>query len=137
MSEPLKAIHDPEEQKRLRALSEEITELLKKHDVCGYLLLQARNTCDFRMHIDASWCCLKFEPAPDVPGAMIARFKAAMKTGGQEERDRARWTLGMLLSTMDQMSAGQRMMATMIESFAQHFGGIDHISELNPEPPPS
>lgn len=133
MSEPVKAIHDPEEQKRLRDLSDEIAAMLTKHDVCGYLLLQGKNTADFRMHIDASWSCLTFEPHPD--GGMVARFKAAMKTGGPEEKQRANWTFGMLLSTMDQFSAGQRMMAALISSFAQHFGGIDHVSEQNPEPP--
>ena len=132
MTDKIKPVQDRDEQKRLRALSEEIAALFRKHDVCAFLLLHGRHSCDYRIHVDASWSCLSFRPHPNGEGKM-ACFDAEMKSGG----DRARATMGMLMSMAEQFHDQREVMERLLELAAAHFKSVHHVSVRNPEPRPN
>ena len=127
MSELLKAVHDPEENERLKALADKIGALIAEADVGGYVCLQGMNTAHYRFFLQPSWSCLLYESRSD--GSVVVRFKAAIKTGGPEEKARANVTMGMLLSLAEQLGAHSEMTGKLAGYFGKHFDAVEHISE--------
>lgn len=127
MSEPLKVVHDPEENNRLTAIGEKINALLAEADVGGFVILQGKNTAHYRAFLQPSWSCLTYERGED--GAVGVSFKAAMATGGPSEKERATMTMGMLISLANQLATHADQLAKMAAYFGRHFGSVEHIEE--------
>lgn len=122
-----KAVHNPEEQAELRALSNEIKELLVKHDVAGMVNIIGKDSSEFLMHIEPSWSCLTFEKDPD--GKPIAlRFKSAMKTGSPEEKERGRLTISMVCGFLDLIVIQFGNLNGLKQMLAEHVE-IYHVQE--------
>jgi len=83
-----------EEQVRLRELAGKIRALLKEYDVAGIVNIQGRDQAEFVNEITPSWSCLSWDE--NAAGDYGIRFKANAKTGGEEEKEKARLTVGMV-----------------------------------------
>jgi hypothetical protein len=122
----LEARDNPEERARLRALATEIGDLLARHDVAGCIVLQAPGSAEYLFRLTPSWSCLSLEAGPD--GASVVRFKANVKTGGPEERQRANRSIGMLMSMAELLSSQAAQVAKLVGHFGGQLGHVEHIS---------
>lgn len=50
---------------------DEISAVLKKHDMMGLVIVGNPSHCDWRMEVEASWSCARFEEQPDGKGVGI------------------------------------------------------------------
>lgn len=62
---------------RIKAATQEVLEVLRKHDLGGYFILQGRTLCESRFRFP-TWSC--FEQVPHPQGSMV-RFRTR-KGGG-------------------------------------------------------
>ena len=121
----LEARDNPEERARLRAIAQEISELLARHDIAGCVTLQAPDSAEYVIRLTPSWSCLSLEK--EAGGAAVVRFRANLKTGGPEERQRANWTMGMLMSMAELLSARSEQVTKLVG----HFGGKLHVEHIS------
>lgn len=68
---------------KLKEVMAEITGILKKHDLAGYIQLVSPTHCEFRFEITPSWSCAKWEDKD----AGKLRFKASSKDLGVDKTE--------------------------------------------------
>lgn len=131
----MKPVHDAAEAELLHKTCLSFVEVMKSLGICGYVVLQGRNTTNYIMNFEAPWSALKFERLPN--GDIVAKFRALRQTGADPalERKKAEWTMGMLIGFSDQLRRDKEQIDGLIKRFATHFGQIDHVSAPNPPPP--
>lgn len=132
----VKPIHDPEEEARLQRVNQKIAAIMKEEDICGYAIIQGRNTTNYIMQLEASWSAITFKPQPD--GSAEVRLRALRETGENPEMEtkRLNWTMGMLLGFFDQLRDGSDRIGKLLAFFAPKVGPIDHVSAPSPRRPP-
>lgn len=128
-------IGNPEEQVRLRELAGKIRALLKEYDVAGIVNIQGKDQAEFVNEITPSWSCLSwdFTGAPEERPAI--RFKAAMKTGGNEEKEKARLTAGMVIGFEHVMGMQLLQLGQLIQLLGKHMD-ITNVMEQQLTAPP-
>lgn len=126
-------IGNPEEQVRLRELAGKIRALLKEYDVAGIVNIQGRDQAEFVNEITPSWSCLSWDN--NAAGKFGIRFKAAMKTGGEEEKERARLTAGMVIGFEHVMGMQLLQLGQLIQLIGKHMD-ITNVMEQQLTPPP-
>lgn len=131
-------IGNPEEQVRLRELANKIRALFKEYDVAGIVNIQGKDQAEFVNEITPSWSCLSWEETPS--GDYGIRFKAKVKTGGEEEKENARLTVGMVLGFQHVMSMQLVHLDQLIGLIGKHLNVENVIVQQPPpiglQPPP-
>ena len=127
-------IGNPEEQVRLRELAGKIRALLKEYDVAGIVNIQGRDQAEFVNEITPSWSCLSWQASPDGKEFGI-RFKAKVKTGDAEEKERGRLTAGMIHSFASVMAMQLFQMEKVMGMIGKHMD-ITQVMEQQLTPPP-
>lgn len=134
-------IGNPQEQVRLRELAGKIRALLKEYDVAGIVNIQGRDQSEFVNEITPSWSCLSWFATPG--GDVGIRFKAKMKTGGDEEKENARLTVGMVAgfhlvaaNNYLQLEQLREMIAKHVDSTTFHEMQIKINAPPGLQPPP-
>lgn len=56
---------DCPQNKEIEPVLDEITAVLKKHDMVGIVMVGSRTHVDYRMNIEATWSCAWMEPCPE------------------------------------------------------------------------
>jgi hypothetical protein len=106
---PLSIIMNPE----LLPIFDEISAVLKKHDVAGVVILSNKTHTDFRMDVSPTWSCAKTENAED--GLMLrVRCKRVDFPSQESQTETLRLTLGAFLGTADALRIlGENIEAVM------------------------
>jgi len=125
-------IGNPQEQVRLRELARKIRALLKEYDVAGIVNIQGRDQAEFVNEITPSWSCLSWQEAG---GEYGIRFKAKCKTGGDEEKEKARLTAGMVIGFHHVMEMQYLQLGQVIHMIGTHMD-ITNVMEQQMTPPP-
>lgn len=128
-------IGNPEEQVRLRELAGKIRALLKEYDVAGIVNIQGKDQAEFVNEIAPSWSCLSWECEPPHRTDFGIRFKAAVKTGGEEEKEKARLTAGMVIGFEHVMGMQLLQLGQVIQLIGKHMD-ITNVMEQQLTPPP-
>lgn len=126
-------IGNPEEQVRLRELANKIRALLKEYDVACIMNIQGKDQAEFVNEITPSWSCLSWQE--NAAGEFGIRFKAKVKTGGEDEKERARLTAGMVLGFEGIMSMQLLHIHQLIGLLGKHMD-IDNVMMQQITPPP-
>ena len=83
---------------------DEITAVLKKHDMTGIIIVGNRSHMDWRVHVEASWSCAKPEEVDGLSGVAIRiRCKREDFPSAEAQRACLERTIGMFVSAGDVM----------------------------------
>lgn len=106
----------------------EIKAIIAKYDCAASVVLQSPSFAEHLFELSPSWSCLKIEPGGRV------RFKAALKTGDDAEKERGRLTVSMVMGFIDEAV----LLKDQFESLAVMLGKagveIEHVSRFTPDP---
>ena len=114
---------------RLKAAMEEIKVIIAKYDCAAAVVLQSPSHAEHLMEVSPSWSCLVVEPGGKV------RFKAAMKTGGEAEKERGRVTTGMIMGFIDEANLLRDNFTKLAIMLGQAGVEIEHVSRFTPHEP--
>src|SRR6185295_20303666 len=107
----------------LQTAADEITAILKKHDIGGYVLLGSKTNTHFVRKLDPTWTCLTYEGE----GVLRMRSKREDYPSKEAQGETMRLTVGLLQGLVD---AGVRDMETL-QDLLKRVGKInpyDHVS---------
>lgn len=121
----MKIESNPQEEAMLREAAAEIKAVLRKYDIAGIVNLQGRDTAHYFMEISPTWSCMFFEPGNG--NEVKVCFKAAVKTGGPEEKERARVTSGMVMGFLDIIAVQEENLGTVAFMIGKHLE-VEHGS---------
>lgn len=111
---------------KLKSAMAEISAVIKKYDCAAMVVLQSPTHAEHLLEVSPSWSCLSIEPVG------LARFKAAMKTGGDTERERGRITAGMIMGFIDEGNLLKDNFTKLAMVLGQAGLEIEHISRFTP-----
>jgi hypothetical protein len=110
---------------KLRAAMEDIKAAMAKYDIGGFVVLQSERHMEHLIEFSPSWSCLTTEK---VDGKAVAvRFKCALKTGDDKERERGDFTAGMILGSLDCLEILKKQFTQLAGMLAKHL----HIEHIN------
>lgn len=125
-------IGDPEERARLKELAEKIKALLHEYDVAALINLQGKHQAEFVTELTPTWSCFVWEnDASD--GHLVLRFRAKLKTGDDDERERACHTVGMVLGMLKVKEKQREQLMIVLRMLGQHMGIESVIKEQDEE----
>lgn len=99
---------------------DEITAVLKKHDMAGLVLVANPTHVDWRMHISPSWSCARFEEATG--GGVMLRVRAKKEdfpTVADQKLCLER-TVGTFVTFQDTMRALEGKLDDVLVMLSQH-----------------
>jgi hypothetical protein len=117
-------IGDADEHARLLELLEKIKVLLKEYDVAAIINVQGKQQAEWILEVAPTWGCMSIEKAED--GTEYIRFRAAIKTGGPEERERARLSSGIIMGFLDVNRKHSELLTQLAHMLGRHLT-IEHI----------
>lgn len=121
----MKIQNNPEEQRKIKQCTDEIRAVLKKYDFAGVVTVTGKDTSRYMYEVEPTWSCLKFQSLPN--GAEEVRFKCALKTGTEAEKQRGKETIGMVMGLLDAANSNREELQKLALLIGQHVG-IDHGS---------
>ncbi len=86
--------------KEILPVLDEITAVLKKHDMVGLVIVGNKSHCDWRMDIEASWSCAKLEET-DRGQAIRVRSKRADYPSAEAQHASLEMTVGTFVTISD------------------------------------
>ena len=83
---------------------DEISAVLKKHDMAGLVMVSNANHCDWRMEIEASWSCAWLEK--DASGFTVLRVRSKLKDYRNKETQKQTLeaTVGTFVTFLDSLN---------------------------------
>lgn len=110
---------------------DEISAVLKKHDMMGLVIVANPTHVDFRMEVEASWSCAKMEYTTVADGRRAVkgvriRSKLAEYPSKEAQKETMTTTVGTFVSMTDAMAAMEEnilMLLAMLDEAGVKFSG--------------
>lgn len=103
---------------KLREAMDEIVEVLKKHDVGGFIALGSRHHAEFKMAIDhMSWSNVRF---------MKDGERVHIKLHSKSDHANTEATVGLVASTRDLCALGFQQTEAIMKQIEQHVK-VEHV----------
>lgn len=87
--------------KDIAPVLDEISAILKKHDMVGLVVVGNPTHCDWRVEIEASWSCARLDELPGGGHALRIRSKLADYPSKKEQKKQIEATVGTFVTFND------------------------------------
>lgn len=116
--------------KEIKPVLDEISAILKKYDMTGIVAVANRTHCDYRMEIEASWSCARFEK--DAGGNVLFRVRAKRADFPSAEAHHAalETTVGTFVTYSDILDCLNNNVQSVLVQLSKH---VDFIGKSTRE----
>lgn len=121
----MKIRNNPEEQRKIKQCADEMRAVLKKYDFAGVMSISGKDTSRYMFEVEPTWSCLKLEKRPD--GGVVIRFKCALMSGSEADKQRGKETIGMVMGLLDAAKTNGEQLQKLAMMIGGHVG-IEHAS---------
>jgi len=113
---------------KLTEAREEIKAVMKKHDVCGMVMLSSPTHTNYLFQLQTSWNCLVDEQDGDFKGV---RFRCLRKDYPTKEawQESQRVSVGVVMGFLDCAHDIREQLATLVVMLAKHGVVAEHMSK--------
>ena len=105
--------------KSIAPVLDEITALLKKHDLVGLVMVGDEQTVDYRMEVGASWSCAWLEQTPDGQVALRIRSRREDYPDAAERTKKLENTVGTFVTLLDCTQALEKNLEQVLVMIAK------------------
>lgn len=107
---------------KLQMAMEEIKAIIQKHDLSASVLLQNQTHGEFFYELSPSWSCITLT----TDGQIGVKCKA--KTGGDDEKERLRVSVGLIMGILDHARKQEKNMSEVVELLIHNGLRFNHFT---------